>query len=94
MTTVNLSEYRNFKIQNDFGAIHEDEEDIEEEDKEGDDLRSQATNMERPDGRISCSYRSLAQHYRNQIGINSNSGVGSDQVKASDKSSQVAVKAS
>ena len=59
VTTVQLSEYRNFKIQNDFGAIHEDEEDIEEEDKE-EDIKSQVANMERTEGRISCSYRSLA----------------------------------
>ena len=35
MTSVQLTEYRNYKIQNDFGGIHEDEE-LEEEDKEMD----------------------------------------------------------
>ena len=48
---MQLSEYRNFKIQNDFGAIHEDEE--LEEDK-GEDMLIQANNLERPVGRISC----------------------------------------
>jgi hypothetical protein len=71
VTSVLLSEYRNFKIQNDFGAIHEDE-DIEEEDKEVD-LRSQQNNVERPEGRISCTFRSLAQHFRSQIGLGANS---------------------
>jgi hypothetical protein len=52
-TSVQLSEYRNYKIQNDFGAIHEDEG-IEEEDKEEEDMLIQANNLERPVGRISC----------------------------------------
>ena len=51
---MQLSEYRNYKIQNDFGAIHEDEG-IEEEDKEEEeDMLIQANNLERPVGRISC----------------------------------------
>jgi len=33
MASVQLSEYRNYKIQNEFGAINEDD-DLEEEDKE------------------------------------------------------------
>jgi hypothetical protein len=37
MTSVQLSEYRNYKIQNDFGGIDEDEE-VEEEEKETDRL--------------------------------------------------------
>lgn len=50
---MQLSEDRNYKIQNDFGAIHEDEG-IEEEDKEEEDMLIQANNLERPVGRISC----------------------------------------
>ena len=50
---MQLSEYRNYKIQNDFGAIHEDEV-IDEEDKEEEDMLIQANNLERPVGRISC----------------------------------------
>ena len=34
MTSVQLGEYRNYKIQNDFGVINEDDELEEEEDKE------------------------------------------------------------
>ena len=50
---MQLSEYRNYKIQNDFGAIHEDEG-IEKEEKEEEDMLIQANNLERPVGRISC----------------------------------------
>ena len=52
MTSVQLTEYRNYKIQNDFGAINEDEE-LEEEDKEME-MLMQADNLERREERISC----------------------------------------
>jgi hypothetical protein len=51
MTSVQLSEYWNYKIQNDFGSIYEDND--LEEDKEIDFLM-QANNLERQEGRISC----------------------------------------
>ena len=53
MTSVQLTEYRNYKIQNDFGAINEDEEELEEEDKEME-MLMQADNLERREERISC----------------------------------------
>jgi hypothetical protein len=55
ITSVELTEYRNYKIQNDFGAINEDEELEEEEDKEIEiDMLMQSNNDERLEGRISC----------------------------------------
>ena len=55
----------------------------------------QANNLERPVGRISCQYRSLAQHFRNSIGIGAASNTGGDEkasMRSGDKNSQVSAK--
>jgi hypothetical protein len=58
MMTVDLSEYRNYAIQN---PILEEVE-FEEEGK-GEDSIIQS-HKEREPGRISCTHRALAQHFR------------------------------
>lgn len=84
--SVMLTEYQNYAIQNDFGVI---EEDLEEEEKGS--QRSKVSRIKRNASQISCNHRTLAQYYRQQIGISlSNQNEWGD--KNSDSASQVSLK--
>lgn len=65
MSTVDLSEFQNYAIQN---AIVEADEEDEQKDSMLGSARHPSRKERKPD-RISCTYRELARNCRNELGI-------------------------
>ena len=85
MQTVELSEYHNYAIQNDQNPIS----DQDEEEKETSVLSSR---KERLPSRISCTHRTLAQNYRQQIGLSVGNNLNAEQAPAEKTGSSTAVR--